>query len=466
MKIPILNGIYTDSGPDMRVSYPVNMVPVVQDSGASPGYLRPAHGIVSWTTGPGVDRGGINWNGTCYRVMGTKLVSVSSVGVVTTLGDVGGSGQATFDYSFDRLAIVSSGALYYWDGASLTQVTDVDLGTVIDAIWIDGYFMTTDGENLIVTELADPTQVSPSKYGSSEIDPDEVKGLLKVRNEAYALNRYTIEVMTNIGGNFFPYERIEGAQIQKGVIGTHCACTFGDAIAFVGSGHNERAAIYLGSNSQALKISTQEIDRLIGEYAEADLATSVLEQRVDGGHNHLIFHLPDRAIVYDAIASQLLGEPVWFTLTSGIAGFSEYRAKNMVWCYDKWIVGDPTTTALGYLSDTVSTHFGANTRWEFGTKILYNEGRGAILHSLELIALTGRVALGIDPQIMTSYSLDGETWSQGKWIKCGKIGDRSKRLVWLQQGALRNYRMQRFSGDSQSHLSFMRLDATIEPLEY
>ena len=158
------------------------------------------------------------------RVLGTKLVEVSSTGAVTTLGDVGGGGLVTFDYSFDRLAIASGGNLFYWDGSTLTQVTDPDLGAVVDMCWIDGYFMTTDGEFLIVTELSDPTQVNPLKYGSSEADPDPVVALLKLRNEVYALNRNTIEVLDNVGGEFFPFARIDGAQFQKGTVCTHECC--------------------------------------------------------------------------------------------------------------------------------------------------------------------------------------------------------------------------------------------------
>jgi hypothetical protein len=97
MQIPILSGIYTDNGPDLRTSYPVNLVPVPKNSGISAGFLRPADGIVANGIGPGIDRGGVNWQGGCYRVMGTKLVSVASDGTVTTLGAVCSGDLVTFD---------------------------------------------------------------------------------------------------------------------------------------------------------------------------------------------------------------------------------------------------------------------------------------------------------------------------------------------------------------------------------
>jgi hypothetical protein len=469
MQIPILNGIYTDNQPELRTSYPVNLMPVPKKSGISNGFLRPSEGIVANGSGPGVDRGGINWNGVCYRVMGTKLVTVASDGAVTVLGDVGGpvNQLVSMDYSFDRLAIASGGRLYYWSPSlGLVQVTDPDLGVVLDVVWVDGYFMTTDGEFLVVTELSDPTQVNPLKYGSSEVDPDPIVAVLKLRNEVYALNRNTIEVFDNIGGEFFPFQRIDGAQIQKGVLGTHACCVYVETVAFLGSGRNEAPGIYLGANATAQKISTQEIDEILLQYTEAQLALVQLESRSDRSHRYLYVHLPDRTLVYDAAASEALGDQVWVTLTTTTVDFAQYRARNMVWAYDKWLVGDPQSNAIGYLVDDIGTHWGQIVRWEFGTTIVYNEGKGVIFNELELVALPGRVALGIDPIITTSYSLDGQSWSQDRPIRAGTIGNTKKRLVWFQQGHMRNWRIQRFRGDTQAHLSFARLEAQLEPLAY
>lgn len=468
MQIPILNGIYADSAPELRTAYPVNFVPVPKQSGISNGFLRPGDGIVANGTGPGIDRGGINWQGDVYRVMGTKLVEISSAGVVTELGDVGGpiNTLVTFDYSFDLLAIASGGRLYYWSGSTLTQVTDPDLGVVLDVVWVDGYFMTTDGEFLVVTELTDPTQVNPLKYGSSEVDPDPVVALLKLRNEVYALNLNTIEVFDNVGGELFPFARIDGAQITKGVAGTFACCVYVDRIAFLGGGRNEAPGIYLGVSAQTQKISTQEIDNLLLNYTEAQLATVKLEARNDKAHQHLYVHLPDRTVVYDAAATEALQEQVWFTLTTSVVEFSQYRARNLVYAYDKWLVGDPQSSNVGYLVQDIGHHWGEQVRWEFGTLIVYNESNGAIFNRLELVSLTGSVALGTNPQISTSYSADGLAWSQDRSIAVGTIGSTSKRLAWFQQGHMRNWRIQRFRGDSDAHVSFMRLEAQIEALAY
>lgn len=460
MQIPILNGIYTDNNADFRTSYPINLIPVPKSSGISEGYLSQANGIVKFCDTSAIDRGGINWENVMYRVIGTRLVKVLSDGTIEYIGDVGGSGQVTMGYSFDRLAIASSNKFYLYNKTTLQQVTDADLGNVLDFVWVDGYFMTTDGTFLVVTELNNPFEVNPLKYGSSEADPDRINALLKVRNEVCALNRYTIEVFNNVGGANFPFERIESAQIQKGTLGTHCNCVVDDFIVFLGSGRNESPSIYIGSNASATKIATREIDQILQEYTEDTLSNCLMESKSDKSSVIIYLHLPDKTLCYDLGASQSAEVPVWFILNSN----GKYKANNIVWCYNKWISGDPTSNRLGYFDNSISSHYDEIIIWEFGTQILYNNSMGAVIHQLELVSLTGRVKLGYNPTISTQYSLDGVTWSNERFIKIGTIGDRTKRIVWFSQGIMRNFRIQRFRGTSDSYMSIARLEAKLEGL--
>lgn len=464
MQIPILSGIYADPVGDFRTSYPRNLVPVPKSQGISQGYLRPADGLTLFATGKGADRGGINWNGACLRVSGNSLIRVNASGQVDTLGSLPGAEVASMDYSFDRLGIVAGGTFWYWDGSTLTQVGDSDVGTPHDVVFVDGYFALCDDDTIIVTELARPYDINPLKYGSSEADPDKIMRLLKVRNELTAVNRYTIEVFDNVGGSGFPFQRIPGALVTRGAIGRRAACVFEDAVAFVGGGRDEPPSVYLSSNGASSPIATQEIDTLLRDYTEDELADVVVEAQSDKQHRRVLVHLPDKTLCYDLAASKALQEPVWYTLDSGLGAPAQYRARGFVWCYDRWLAGDPTGPSISALTNTEAHHFGQVVGWEFGVLMLYNEGKGAVIHDLELVSLPGRVSLGEDPTIWTSYSLDGETWSQERPKSAGKQGERNKRLQWRRQGAMRLYRTQRFRGTSDAFLSVARLEANIEPL--
>lgn len=441
-------------------------MPIFDANSISSFYLRPADGLVKDGEFWDFCRGGINWNGVCYRVFGSLLCSIDENNVVTQIGDVGNDYKAvTLDYGFDRLAINSCGFLHYYDGTTLSHVTDPQWTGTTSMKWVDGYYMGTDGSSLYVTDLNNPYTVQAIKYGSSEADPDPITALLKLKNEIVALNRYTIEFFDNVGDvtGLFPFARIEGAQIQRGCVGTLACAIFMEAVAFMGSGKNEPPSIWIGVNGSSSKLATNEIDGILKDYTEAQLAQTVFETRVDEAQGLLYVHLVDQTLVYDSAASAIAKEPVWFVLRSSLEGKGIYRARFLVWCYNKWLVADPSSSCFGHLDRSLSTHYGEMVGWEFATGIGFNGGKGAIINSMELICLPGRNIKGT-PKISTQYSLDGETWSQEKFISSGVNGNRLKRLLWLRQGMFRNWRVQKFKGTSDSFMTFARLEMDVEPL--
>jgi hypothetical protein len=464
LPIPLLSGIYADSVADFVESYPINREPVVMSTGLSEGYLRVAPGITGIGTGPGADRGAINWNGACYRVMGTKLISVAEDGAYVELGDVGSGDQCSLDYSFVNLIIASGTRLYYWNPTDgLRQVTDPDLGIVIDAIWIDGYTMTTDGESLVVTELNDPMAVDPLKYGSSEEDPDPVLGLFRIRGEVYALNRNTIEVFNNVGGSGFPFARNSGAQIPYGCVGTHAKALFVQTFAFVGSARNEALGVYLAGAGDASKLSTRQIDKLLAALTDEEQAAITMESRVDDDEQRLLVHLPDKTLVFFATASRRSEQKIWAIYSSGVAANQAYRGRNGALTYGRWIVGDADGN-IGMIDGTVPTHYGEVTGWRFDIALLFNEAGRGIVNSLTLTGLPGRALPGADPRLFLSYTIDGVTWGQEYAIASGTLGQRNKILQWRKPRRFDSWIGARFRGADNGMAPFARLDAVVEAL--
>lgn len=469
MQINILNAVFTDQEANFRSSLPINCVAVPLKTDISNGYLRVADGIrqVAITGMPsGVSRGGINWKESLYRVIGTKLVKIPASGAAQVIGDVGSGGQCSFDYSFDRLAVSSGGRLYYYNGSTFTQVTDPDLGPVVDFIWIDGYFMTTDGTNLVVTELLDPAQVDPLKYGSSEADPDPVTGLLKVRNEAYALNRYTIEVFDNVGGENFPFSRVEGAMIPKGCVGTYAKCQLDGTFAFIGSGRNEPCSVYLADAANPVKIATREVETILSQYSESDLSAAILEYREDKVNKLIYVRLPNETMVYDLAATAAIGVPIWYYHTSSVAGITPMRAKDYVYCYGDYQVADAYDNRLGVFDSTVVTQYAEIVGGQFDTQIIYNGSKGVIANQIEIVGLFGRAELGDDPHIFVSWTDDGETWSDERRLSIGKQGGRNIRPQIRQSGRFGNWRSYRIRWANSAIASYSRLEADLEPLNY
>lgn len=455
-QIPILSGVLPTKQADFNTRLPLNLEPEVIDSRISKGQLRMAWGAVAIGNGPGVDRGGHLWEGAHYRVMGTQLVQVDQTGSVAILGDVGGTGQVGFDHSFDRLAIRSGDKLWYYDRQTLAQVTDEDLGPVVDHVWIDGYFMLTDGKFVLVTELTDPFEVKPLKYGSAEADPDPIVGLVKVRGEAYVVGRYTIELLQNVGGNGFPFTAVRSATIPFGAVDAGAITPFAQTFAFVGSERDGALGVYVAGQGSATRISSRLIDDALAACSQAMCAS--IERRHYSGKERLIVHLGRRSYCYLADASRKAGEPVWYELESG---GSEYRVRNAVVCGDRVYVGDTQSNAVGYLSPSVATHFGAAVDWRFDVGKLYAGAMAWLLNKVEIVGVFGRAA----GDAFFSATRDGEIFSMERARSMGAVGDRGGRVQWRPRLRFPNYAGLRFRGRGAPLFSVVACEVEAEQLQ-
>lgn len=447
--IPLLGGMVANSQAEFVESVPLNLEPVAIDNKISTGQFRAPAGLTEFYSGPGEDRGAIVWQSRHIRVMGTKLVEIG-VGI---LGDVGGTGPVAMDYGFDRLGINSGEALYYFDANGLTQVTDPDLGRVNDVIWTDGYYMTTDGTFLVVTQLSDPTAVDPLKYGSAEEDPDMITGIIKVRGEVYATGRHTIEVLQNVGGNGFPFGVIDGATIPYGCVGPRAKCGFAESFAFVGSGRNEGLGVYVAGSGTAIKISTRALDRaleLVGDPASIELeAWTFLDEK------RLLVHLPyGETWVYCDGASRQVSQKIWYRRTD--------CPRHAVELDGEWYAA--VGNQVGKLSNAVSTILGDPVEWRFDTPFAHADGGAYILGSIELVGLPGRMPFGEEATAYFSYSTDGQTYSRERMIRLGKAGERRKRIIWFPRCRVPNYATFRFRGYDASMPGFTKIEADVEPL--
>jgi hypothetical protein len=460
-QVPLLSGIKATERADFSLSYPVNLEPVPLETGISKGHLRSTAGATTLSTGPGLDRGGIVWNGAMYRVMGSKLVTVSLVGVVTILGEVGAGAGVKFERFDAYLAVRSGTALYYWNGITLVQVTDPDLGACLDIARLKGQLFSTDGKYIIATQLSDPTQVDPLKYGAAESDPDAITGLLATRNELYACGQFTVDVFSYSGGTGFPLQLSEGATIPYGVCGALAKVNFAQTFAFVGSAEGEALGVWLAGAGTAAKLSTRAIDDILAK--ELNPAAIVLEKRVSRDEQRLFIHLSERTLVYLQTASVAAQQAVWYEARSGLGMDKAYRPRNGVLLDGKVIVGDVETSALAVLDEGVATHFGEAVGWRFDTLLLYNSAKAAIVHTLELIGLPGRASGA--PIAYLSFTEDGETWTQERANRLGVRGERAKRTQWSSHKRFRNYMGCRFRGDSDGLAGWAALEAETEALK-
>ena len=490
-EFPILQGIYVDSKSfDFRVARPKNLYVVPKATGTGMGFLRQMEGYKRWGPatfdkhyGPG-DRAAIVWRDHMYRLNESagalfKFNKSSNIAEIIPLPHGVDKVHCSLDYSFDNLIICANKHLYYYNETDgLREVTDQSLGEVHDALFIDGYTMTTDGGFLVVTELNDPMAINPLKYGSSEADPDPVVAIRRVRGEIYALNRYTIEVFQNVGGDNFPFQRVDGALCMKGCLNRNCAAVLGEVLIFVGGARNEGLGLYMYNNGLAHKLSTNDVDKWLDDNADNDLC---IETRVFEGFQFVYMHSTTGTLLFDFGASQELQQPVFIDLhhvseTDPDNYWSAYRLRNFTQFNNAWIAADTYSDA--YYSgmcemtlDNPSSLHGIN-QWEFTTPMIYAEGAPAIVNELELVCAVGPTNSSFDtellvpsaPKLITQYSNDGRNWSRERTLFISDPGYRTKRVAWFRNGLIRNWRLQRVRGFDKYRITMTRFQADMEVL--
>lgn len=451
MQVPILSGVTAKDG-TFAASYPINLEPRAFNSGVSQGQLVTTRGAIAKLTGHDVGRGGTVWNGMHYRVMGSKLVSIAADWSQTVIGDVGNDFRAVgFDYGFDRLTIRSADKLFYWNGATLTQVTDPDLGLVKDMIWSDGYYVTTDGIYIVVTDLNDPTAIYPTRYGSAEEDPDMITGLLRFREEIYAFGRNSIQVFQNVGSTGFPFAVQQGATIPYGCVSASAKCQIAGTFAFVGGARDEPLSVFVESGGTAQRISTREIDDLLNAEGSPELIE--LESRVFGEERQLLIHLSDKTLGIALGTSNAGEQGAWFILQSG--SFQPYRLRRAVWCYGQHIVEDTLSPQIGVLTSD-DAQFGVQPVWQFDPAVMFNDGKGLLVNDVELF---GQFTTN---ETATFLSMSRDAVSYSREVARRMTGRRDERMRWPVGARCPTMAAFRFRGTGR--FAFSRCEMTGEPL--
>jgi len=416
IQAPIIRGDTVDRT-DYRDALPVNLTAVAKPIKGAAGYLNSHAGLVQFATGEGKDRGGV-YNERLeshFRVSGNSLIELGADGVTTVIGTISGSRRATTAaYSFDTQAILADGRWWLYDGSTLSEILDPELGDPIDMTWINGYYFFTDGENIYHTDATDETSIDPLKFATAEFSPDPTLAVDKTSdNQVIVFGRYSIEYFIDSATENFAFRRVESKALKAGIVGTHCETELDGVFYFLGGGKEESPSVHYISAGTYKSIATREIDKLIAQYTENQLADAVLETRIVDRDKFIMVRLPNETLLCNlTIAeSQGLGS-AWSIVKSGVIGGGAWDGVNGV--YDgrisKWIYGSRFDETIGVLDDLTGSQYGDEVEYLCYTPFLVLEG--ASVNWIEIDTIPG---MQLDPKKVKAFfsvTYDGLTYSK------------------------------------------------------
>lgn len=415
-------------------------------------------GLTQYGEGLGRDRGGV-WNDKFqqhYRLSLTTFISVAENGAVTNLGTILNTDQASFANSFNTQAIVADGAYYLYDPTNgFRLITDAEDRRPIDVVWVDGYYFFTDGESLYHTTLADEGVFDPLSYATSEFSPDPTIGLsLTMDDKVIAWNRYTTEYFANTANEFFAFTRIPSRAVKYGLVGTHCKAEIGGEFFFMGGPREGNVSIYKLEVGGATNISSREVDRLISQYAESDLAQCVLETRIVDNYPYLIAHLPNDTVMLNIKIGASAGwDKGWTLLRSSTVPGDTYRGINAIFepRRGQWVMGDKVSGIIGYLDMSVATHYGSIAEWELFTPLMYMESMS--IDEMMIETVPGFTSFE-DATVFVSTTYDGRFYSMETIMNYGQPSAYTQRFIGMQFGYVPNFVGFRLRGASRSRMAF------------
>lgn len=461
-KIPIIKGDKISTNIDYRDALPVNMIGIPREILGTSGYLTPHSGLELFGDAVGADRGGV-WNDRLqahFRVSGSQVVIVSTSGAASPIGDIAGTGRASFAYSFNSQAIVAGGSYYRYASGTLERVDDPAVGSPLDVCFVDQYYVFTDGENLYHTKASSETEIDPLDFATAEIQPDETLGVGRdYDNKLMAFGRYTIEYFVNDASENFAFTRIPSRAKSIGIIGTHCKTKLDNAWIILGGRKEEQAAIYLFSASSEQKLSTREIDKILDEYTEQELSEAVLESRTEDSIQLCLIRLKRHTLVYNHTIAKAQGLPfAWSLIRKEIKTDGTWPGANGV--YDPrisaWIYGDTQESRLGKLNPDVCTIYGDEIEGIFYTPFIYLER--ASIDEIEFQTIPG--ASQQDAKAFVSMTYDGVIYGTEYSMLYGTPYDKTKRFSRYRLGYVSDFVGFKFRFVSKSKMPFAKFEIT------
>lgn len=457
MSLPIGGGFYQSESLPASAQRCINLFPssVQTPNTLASTILLNTPGQKAFASTAGANRGQHVMAGVNYAVSGNLLYSINDQGATTEIGAIEGSGLVSMADNGSKLAVVvPGGKSYSYDGTTLSQITDIDFRVSDTVSYKDGYFIFTssDGAVFFNSELNDPTNFGALDFGTAEIDPDSIVASHVVHNELFILGEETIELFQNIGGSGFPFQRIQGANIQKGAHAKFGIVPLDETFAFVGGGKKEKSGVYIVTDSsRATKISTPAIDNAIQEFTRDEISDCIGMSYFDRGNQIAVFtfqsdRIPDKTIAYNHTASKLGGIPTWFEFQTGVDD-ARWNVNSISYAYGKLLAGT-TNGDIVELDHKTYTDLGSPIKRQFTSGPFTNEE--APLFAPEIIlwmeAGVGQGnGQGENPSVSMDCSYDGKTFGNDRVRKIGKVGEYGHQTSWRRNGRQAVFRVNRFT---------------------
>lgn len=303
-------------------------------------------------------RGSILVEDTLYAAFSGTLISIDSDGVRTTVDTLAGTGPVYFARNNKTptpdITMVTEIGWFSTDGATVTEITDIDLPQPNSITFADGFFFLTIQDGRCFASGINDTTIASTDYVRAEAKPDGLTRGIAYDRDLFLFGPTNCEVWTNTGNaTGFPFSRT--TIIWRGLISAQAIAGFEDGFATALLWVADDCRVHQLNGYATTVVSPPDLDRLLSDVTDKDTISAFVY--VVGGRPCWCVKAPGFAWVYDLSAQR------WHERQSYLS--SDWRAEgNSVLAFGKWIVGDADTGNLLAIEADTRTEVSNPLVWE------------------------------------------------------------------------------------------------------
>jgi len=380
---------YQQSSENLSVDRAINCYPHRNELGTgkgSPGLiLRP--GLTSFSVpGLGVGRGIFAGDERMFAVVGTKLIEVSSAGVVTVKGDIGSGSSPCYigiigTSATAQLFVVNpdTGKAYYDVGAGpvlCPTPADVSWGAVLKGF---GYAVGINSNSIFQSAFLDLSSWPVLTQGQSVASSDRVAMIYSDYDTLMICGRRTTQFWYNNGQAGFALTPIINSFVQEGTSGPFSLASVDGILCMLSGSERGAGRVIAITPGRATRISTYAIEQQIQAYSSTGEAVSYAYQ--SNGHSFYVMAFPSAlaCLVYDFTEKAWHERAGW----DGSA-YTEYLGYLHAVTFDnRHYVMARANGTIYRQQETVYRDAGVSFRAQRVAPVLYNGGR-VTYHALRI----------------------------------------------------------------------------------
>lgn len=395
--------------------------------------------------------------GVLYVVAGPILYSVTTAGVVTSLG--------TLTLNLNNIVSMSDNAvqLIIVDGtagfiltfpSTFSTISDGNFPNGATSVaFMDGRFITNipSSRQFCISASYDGTTWTPLIEGAKENTSDNIAAVEVYAGILVLWGVNSVEFWQDAGLSPMPFQRINGPSSNWGLAAVWSRAemsvtvpvaspvgTVTPVIMFLGVNPNGTFQVLMASGTTLIRISNSDIDNIINGFSV--VADAIALSYIIDGHPmyQITFPTGGRSFLYDAMSG------IWQEVQTGTALLATHFGILGIAFNGVNYISDATTGNIYQLSGSAYTDNGATIKRQVTSMHIRNGGATFSLDELYLDMETGVGLLtgqGSNPQIMLQTSKDGgRTFGGERWKAIGQQGQYSSpRVVWNRLGQSRDF---------------------------